>query len=256
MAFDSVASRAFPDRRIGLALALSAAIHALLLWSPAPPLLTNEGAAVLVASLRPHQIAPAAMSAANRLPPRSALAPAVSTSPRATVSAMSPTPTFRTSSAAPAEAAPATPVEEPAVSPGAATSAATSVATAPASASSRAAESAPVLSSGAADGLRAYRLALASQARRFKRYPGQAMAAGWQGTAEVRLDVGSDGRPAPAQLARSSGYESLDRAALAMIDAAALRAVLPDGLRGYAFAVMLPVVFNLDDAAARTASVP
>ncbi len=95
------------------------------------------------------------------------------------------------------------------------------------------------------DGLRGYRLALASQARRFKRYPAQAMASGWTGTADVRVEVGADGRPRAAQVVKSSGHESLDRAAIAMIDAGALRARVPDGLRGKAFAVVLPVVFDL-----------
>jgi protein TonB len=99
----------------------------------------------------------------------------------------------------------------------------------------------------AADGLRGYRLAVAVQARRFKRYPAQAMASGWAGTAEVRIEVGSDGRPRPATLVRSSGHEVLDRAALTTIDAGALRARLPDSLRGRVFAVVLPVVFNLDE---------
>ena len=97
------------------------------------------------------------------------------------------------------------------------------------------------------DGLRGYRLAVASQARRFKRYPAQAMASGWEGSAEIRVEVGSDGRPRTATVARSSGYELLDRAALAMIDAGAVRARLPESLRGKAFAVALAVVFNLDD---------
>ena len=99
----------------------------------------------------------------------------------------------------------------------------------------------------AVDGLRGYRLAVATQARRFKRYPAQAMASGWAGSADIRVEVGSDGRPHAATLARSSGYEVLDRAALTMIDAGALRARLPESLRGKAFAVVLPVVFNLDD---------
>jgi protein TonB len=99
----------------------------------------------------------------------------------------------------------------------------------------------------AADGLRGYRLALASQARRFKRYPPQAMARGWTGTADIRIEVGSDGVPRPATVVRSSGHELLDVAALTMIDAGALRARLPESLRGKAFAVVLPVVFNLDD---------
>lgn len=99
----------------------------------------------------------------------------------------------------------------------------------------------------ALDGLRGYRLSVASEARRFKRYPPQALAAGWTGTVEVRLEVGGDGRPRAATVGRSSGHEALDRAALSMIDAGALRARLPESLRGKSFAVVLPVVFNLDD---------
>lgn len=97
------------------------------------------------------------------------------------------------------------------------------------------------------DGLRGYRLDVATQARRFKRYPPQAMAAGWTGSVDIRLEVGADGRPRPATLERSSGHEPLDRAALAMIDAGALRARLSESLRGRAFAVVLAVVFSLDD---------
>lgn len=97
------------------------------------------------------------------------------------------------------------------------------------------------------DGLRGYRLAVASQARRFKRYPVQAMAAGWAGSAEIRLEVSSDGQPRDVTVSRSSGHELLDRAAQAMIDAGAQRASVPDSLRGRAFAVVLPVVFNLED---------
>lgn len=102
-------------------------------------------------------------------------------------------------------------------------------------------------SAEAADGLRGYRLAVATQARRYKRYPAQAMASGWAGSAEIRVEVGRDGRPRAATVARSSGHEALDQAALAMIDAGALRARVPDGLRGQAFAVVLPVVFNLEE---------
>ncbi len=97
------------------------------------------------------------------------------------------------------------------------------------------------------DGLRGYRLAVATQARRYKRYPTQAMASGWAGSADIRVEVGRDGRPRAATVARPSGHEALDQAALAMIDAGALRARVPDSLRGQAFAVVLPVVFNLEE---------
>lgn len=105
----------------------------------------------------------------------------------------------------------------------------------------------PAHSAEALDGLRGYRLAVASQARRFKRYPAEARASGRTGSTEVRLEVGGDGTPRPATVSRSSGHDSLDRAALAMIDAGAARARLPDSLRGRGFTVLLPVVFSLDD---------
>lgn len=109
---------------------------------------------------------------------------------------------------------------------------------------------APAADSGAgadADALRGYRVALAVQARRFKRYPAQAQAAGWTGTAEVRLAIERGGRTGPAELARSSGFDALDRAAVAMVDAAAQRAPVPPVLQQQAFAVLLPVVFNLEE---------
>lgn len=102
---------------------------------------------------------------------------------------------------------------------------------------------APTLS---ADGLRRYRLSLATQARRFKRYPAQALAAGWSGTAEIRLMVASDGQ-GEATLSRSSGYAVLDRAAQTMIEQSAQHTPVPEMLRGKAFSVVLPVLFDIND---------
>lgn len=98
-----------------------------------------------------------------------------------------------------------------------------------------------------ADALGSYKLLLAAQARRFKRYPAQAQAAGWAGTAEIRLAIARGGQPQPAELEKSSGQDALDRAALAMIDAAAQRTELPPALQGQAFAITLPVEFRLED---------
>lgn len=97
-----------------------------------------------------------------------------------------------------------------------------------------------------ADGLRRYRLSLATQARRFKRYPAQALAAGWSGTAEIRLAVASDGQ-GEATLSRSSGYAVLDRAAQTMIEQSAQHTPVPEALRGKAFSVVLPVLFDIND---------
>jgi protein TonB len=102
---------------------------------------------------------------------------------------------------------------------------------------------APTLS---ADGLRRYRLSLATQARRFKRYPAQALTAGWSGTAEIRLAVASDGQ-GEATLLRSSGYAVLDRAAQTMIEQSAQHTPVPETLRGKAFSVVLPVLFDIND---------
>lgn len=97
-----------------------------------------------------------------------------------------------------------------------------------------------------ADAVRAYRLAVATKARGFKHYPASALAAGWAGTAQVRINVSPGGKPQDVNLERSSGYDALDRAAIAMIEAGMVRATVPEPLLGRAFAVTLPVVFEPD----------
>lgn len=237
------------------AILASLVFHLLLLW-PAPPRLPDREAAALQATLR--------------RPPPAPVAPAPSLPSRAVV----PVPSARDTASGPAGGmtiAPRPPVlaakqfdlptpipvppapplaAEPAPPPGpvVALPAVTAAKVAPATGSPSGVLLTQANASGEAlDGLRGYRLSVASEARRFKRYPPQAMAAGWAGTAEVRLEVGDDGRPRAATVGRSSGHESLDGAALAMIDAGALRAPLPESLRGRNFAVVLPVVFNLED---------
>ena len=98
-----------------------------------------------------------------------------------------------------------------------------------------------------ADGLRSYRLALAREARRFKRYPSQAVDAQWSGTAELRVTVQADGVAMAAELAKSSGHAALDDAALDMLRHALPVTPVPVVLRGRAFAVNLPVMFELPD---------
>lgn len=96
-----------------------------------------------------------------------------------------------------------------------------------------------------AAGLRQYRLALAGEARKHKRYPEAARRAGWHGTAEVRIQVGAHARQ--AELVGSSGHAALDRAAVDMLRLAAARTELPEALRGRQFTVLLPVVFEVED---------
>lgn len=98
-----------------------------------------------------------------------------------------------------------------------------------------------------AAGLRQYRLALAGEARRYKRYPEVARRSGLAGTAEVRVAVESVGSERLTELTRSSGHALLDAAALEMMRLAAARTSLPESLRGQRFAVLLPVVFEVND---------
>jgi protein TonB len=97
-----------------------------------------------------------------------------------------------------------------------------------------------------AAGLRQYRLALAGEARRFRSYPEAARREGMAGTAEVRVSVGA-GVQRQTELVRSSGHAMLDTAALGMLRAAAARTALPESLRGQEFAVLLPVVFEVEE---------
>jgi protein TonB len=98
-----------------------------------------------------------------------------------------------------------------------------------------------------AAGLRQFRLALAGEARRHRSYPEAARRAGLSGTAEVRVAVAAGGATRSAELSRSSGHAELDAAALEMLSRAALRTPLPDSLRGQDFAVLLPVVFEVEE---------
>lgn len=92
------------------------------------------------------------------------------------------------------------------------------------------------------EGVRAYRMALALGARRFRAYP---VADG--GAAPVGR-VGLSLRFAPGiapelTLASSSGNPDLDRAAMTMIRAAVDEVGPPEGLRGRRFVIDLPVEF-------------
>jgi protein TonB len=99
-----------------------------------------------------------------------------------------------------------------------------------------------------ADGIRAYRVGLAREARAHKRYPQLARERGWAGTAEVVLDISREGLPRQVHLRRSSGYELLDQAALDMLARAAAATPVPESLRRRPFEVRVPVIFDLAEA--------
>ena len=257
MTFDSLQATALATRRLRNAIVASLLAHLLILGPASMRMLTKDTPALLQATLRTPPL-PASVPAPPNSQRAMPAAPEIGDRPRfhesrnRGLTPISPRaepqllerpnpPSVPQTLAAPAETVAKLPLaSESAPAVAGVPSAAAAVASASLVTDANA-------SGEAVDGLRGYRLALATQARRFKRYPAQAMASGWAGTADVRVEVGSDGRPRAATLVRSSGYEVLDRAALTMIDAGALRARLPESLRGKAFAVVLPVVFNLDD---------
>lgn len=98
-----------------------------------------------------------------------------------------------------------------------------------------------------AGGLRQYRLALGVQAGRFKRYPSSARAAGREGRVVLLLAVAQAGGAVRVSLARSSGHDALDEAALEMMRLAAARTPLPESLLGQSLAFELPVDYSLRD---------
>lgn len=105
----------------------------------------------------------------------------------------------------------------------------------------------PVASGPDAAALRQYRLALASEARRFRRYPESARRQGFTGTVEVRVAVDPILSVRRADLNRSSGHAQLDAAALEMLQQAVAHARLPEALSGQHFAVLMPVIFEVED---------
>jgi len=235
----------FPARPFALSLVLH--IGLLAWWLPefsgvarqTPPAAVLHG--VLLPVSRGESVAPRAETAPGHfIPPTPTLQPTESLASRrsrpvppqtqATAAAVSPEPTFESLLTHPGAGGVPVPLDADAKP---------NVALAPAPPPS---ETGPDQA-----GLRQFRLSLAGEARRYRHYPESARQAGLAGTSEVRVAVEAGGGARHAALARSSGHEILDKAALDMLRQAAGRAVLPDSLRGQSFAVLLPVVFKVDE---------
>ena len=218
------------------ALALSFLLHFLLLWPAPSPQRGGDIAPPLVATLRtvlastaaPPPVKPVAAPARAYREPRT---PATELEPAPVATALAPHTTVISTAEEPPRSE-ASPAHANSIDGGARPQAPTGAA--------------PVAGDGLdADGVRQYRLALATQARRYKRYPASALEANIGGTAEIRVAVATGGLPQDVQLARSSGNDQIDDAALDMIRKAAPRTLVPELLRSRAFVVSLPVVFDL-----------
>lgn len=82
-------------------------------------------------------------------------------------------------------------------------------------------------------------------------YPPEAREHGWQGTAQIRVEIGPDGLLKAATVTRSSGYPVLDEQALSKVRSVPLPEI-PDELREHTFSVEIPFRFALRTPMTRT----
>ena len=222
-------------RTLGQALAISLALHAILLWQDISSLVSGQArmqaapqAPALNAVLRTDVIALPVAPSAEPIAPKS-LAADSQVSPIQSIRRRPESPNALTT-ASQSTAQPSIPTAA-----SFATIAETEATTTPTLTDSTGLD---------ANGLREYRVSLAVAARRFRSFPAEALAGGWTGTAEVRLDITPEGLPQPPQLQHPSGHEILDAAALDMIGSAAQSISVPTSLRGKSFSIQLPVEFG------------
>lgn len=97
------------------------------------------------------------------------------------------------------------------------------------------------------DLVRQYRLALAREARRHKRYPALARSRGWEGLVTVGIQVPLPGATPQLSIEGSCGVDYLDGLALEMITLSVRSVDLPEGLKGRAFSIQVPVRYALDE---------
>jgi len=240
-------------------LLASIVLHALVLVAlsqreaPAPP---AKALLVLTARLAPVASAP------RVLPPAPSPKPVVQPPPPPK-SALKSRPTQTAPASKPTPAAPSAASTEsvkPAPAEAASAASASAASSAPSAGPSQAApqpsaavttESSARAGSEADTGtLEQYRLALIVATRRYKRYPAIAMEKGWAGRVVVHLAIGANGMLASASIKTSSGHEILDNQALDMLKKGKTTVQVPPSLRGRAFSVDVPVIFNLDNPGA------
>ena len=98
-----------------------------------------------------------------------------------------------------------------------------------------------------AEGLGEYRLGLAREARRFKRYPTVARENAWTGVVVLMIQGAASSAVPTVSIDQSSGHAVLDAQALEMLEKATRLAPLPVSLMGKRFAISLPIHYRLDD---------
>jgi protein TonB len=90
-----------------------------------------------------------------------------------------------------------------------------------------------------------YGLSISNEIKRYQKYPPMAQRRGWEGTAEVLLQIAADGKVTRITLGKSSGRPVLDEEALNMVRKASPLPPAPQDLRGRELTVTVPIVFKL-----------
>jgi protein TonB len=96
--------------------------------------------------------------------------------------------------------------------------------------------------------LQIYGQSISKEIKRFQKYPLVAQRRGWEGTAEVLLQIAADGKVTSITLAKSSGRAVLDEEALNMVRRASPLPQAPQNLRGRELTVTVPIVFKLQES--------
>lgn len=232
------------DRRFAGILLGSLAAHALLMLAlhqpesppPALPLQVSIRIAAAVAPVTKNIPPPAEPPAASA----TRVAAAVPPKARQSVTREEPRPAARADSSA----GPAIASAPPAV----AESAPASVPAAEAVTAAKPAPAAAPAVDVAAEAISAYRRQLTELFARPHEYPRIAALRGWEGEVRLRVKVARKGNLLGVQLDRSSGYEVLDRDALAMLEGYGKLPPLPDALDSNEISVVVPINYKLKKA--------
>lgn len=93
-----------------------------------------------------------------------------------------------------------------------------------------------------------YGQSISREIKRYQKYPPLAQRRGWEGTAEVHLQIAADGKVTSITLGKSSGRSVLDEEALDMVRRASPLPQAPQNLRGRELTVTVPIVFKLQES--------
>lgn len=106
----------------------------------------------------------------------------------------------------------------------------------------------PIVSAVEPGLLQIYGQSISKEIKRYQKYPPVALRRGWEGTAEVQLQIAADGKVTSVTLGKSSGRSVLDEEALNMVRKASPLPQAPQNLRGRQLTVTVPIVFKLQES--------